>query len=396
MRHVVSPLTLTLFIAATVGCAGGTPSPAPAEPVRSTPAAPSKEVTPSRLASGDKGIDADAEAYAQRLTQAIEASKAAGAGGKEPTPVKPQAAPGTVEWVDEQYLKSAEAPKAAKVEPVKPVEKPVVEPVTPVAPTLTKPVSESAKPQAAVVTTADAGREALLKLIQERVKDSHDPAASKALSIAGLALVDPTFKLDEKELAQLPPTQRELVKQFHALFASLGQQVTGGEAIDRSMLADRLNAIIGEQPLAIRVAKLCDRVRGFGVYEEMASDTFLAGREHPLVIYVELDHFKSVKSGATHQVKLSQELILFNESDGLAVWRQPEEQIVGEGRNQRRDFYVVQPTRLPARLGVGKYVLKVRVRDLQGGTRDEVSVPINVVADPALVKPEVKRGEKAG
>jgi hypothetical protein len=42
MRHVASSLTLTLFFATTVGCAGGTPSPTAPEPVRSTPATPSK------------------------------------------------------------------------------------------------------------------------------------------------------------------------------------------------------------------------------------------------------------------------------------------------------------------------------------------------------------------
>ena len=147
--------------------------------------------------------------------------------------------------------------------------------------------------------------------------------------------------------------------------------------------------------MSIRAVKLCERVRGFGVYEELQSTSLLAGRDHPMVLYVEIDQFKTVQSqGDTpvHQVKLSQEVVLYNESDGLAVWQLPAEQIVDESRNRRRDFYIVQPTRLPARLTVGKYILKVRVRDLHGGTRDEMSVPISIVADPALVRPPVNRG----
>lgn len=370
------------------GCATQPVDPVPAEPVHSAPRSPRKgEISPTRLADGNE-LDAQTDDYAKRLAQAIEARNNPGSAEKPAaTPASAERA-GSVEWVDDKYLRTANpprveaepAPKPAAIEPKK------VETVEPAA---KPPVTPAAAPPAATQGTTE--REALLKLIRDRVTNSHDASVDKAMSLAGLALIDPTFKLDEKELAQLPPTQRELVRQFHDLFTSLGQQVASGQAVDRSALGDRLSAIIGEQPLAIRTIKLCDRVRSFGVYEELASDTFLAGREQPMVVYIELDHFKSVKTGETHEVKLSQELVLYNESDGLAVWRQPEQQIVDESRNRRRDFYVVQPTRLPARLGVGKFVLKVRVRDLHGGTRDEVSLPINIVADPALVKPDVKK-----
>ena len=247
-------------------------------------------------------------------------------------------------------------------------------------------------------SATDLDRETLARLLRQRIADSGDGDVNAALSYAALALADPSFKLDPAELGKMKPSQRELAKQFHELFSALGQQVALGQAVDRGALTEKINAIIGEQPVSLRTVKLCERVRGFGVFEELATDTFLAGREHPMVIYVEVDHFKSVRgeTGNSHQVKLSQELVLYNESDGLAVWQQPEEQIVDESRNKRRDFFIVQPTRLPSRLGVGKYVLKVRVRDLQGGTRDEVSVPINIVADPSLVRPTEKKAEKRG
>jgi hypothetical protein len=377
-------LTLASWLAAGVfGCAGTTPvtTPEPAEPARSTPK--SREVTPTRLAKGDDtGLDADAKSLHERMLEAM----------KEP-PEKPEAAPkkaddGTIDWVGNDSLRTANPPR-----PEKPLEKPdaggekVPSDTGPAKPDdgIAKPTTP-VRPQPVKAVTTEPDRDALLKLIRDRVKTNGDPAVAKAMSLAALALVDPSFKPDEKELAALPPTQRELVKQFLDLFATLAQQVQDGKSVDRAALVERMNAIVGEQPLSIRTIKLCDRVRGFGVYEELPGDTFLAGREQPMVVYVELDHFKSVKTGESHQVKLTQELVLYNESDGLAVWRQPEEQIVDESRNKRRDFYVVQPTRLPARLGVGKYVLKIRVRDVLGGTRDETSLPINVVADPALVK----------
>ena len=382
----LAALSVAGFTLTFTGCATQPAAPVPAEPVHSAPRPPGKgEISPTRLAGGNE-LDAQADDYAKRLAQAIETRNNPNASAPAATAAPATGQPGSIEWVDEKNLRTANppsteaepTPKTVAVEPKK------VETVEPV-----KPQPVPTPPLAATQSLSE--REALLKLIRDRVTKGHDASVDKAMSLAGLALIDPTFKLDEKELAQLPPTQRELVRQFHDLFTSLGQQVASGQAVDRSALGDRLSAIIGEQPLAIRTIKLCDRVRSFGVYEELASDTFLAGREQPMVVYVELDHFKSVKTGEMHEVKLYQELVLYNESDGLAVWRQPEQQIVDESRNRRRDFYVVQPTRLPARLGVGKFVLKVRVRDLHGGTRDEVSLPINIVADPALVKPDVKK-----
>jgi len=376
------------------GCATNSAAP---EPAHSAPKPPGEKndigPSPSRLAQGDDTIDAQADAYAKRLAQALEARNNPGSSRViQPNEAAPAANGTGIEWVNPQHLRTASAPKPEQeaktatppIEAVKPAE-----PVAPAVEVAVKPQPAPTKPDATTQTQAD--REALLKQIRQRVTDSNDAAVHKAMSLAALAIVDPSFQLDENELAALPPTQRELVRQFHGLFSSLGTQVASGQPVDRNALGDRLNAIIGEQPLAIRNVKLCDRVRSFGVYEELPGTTFLAGREQPMVVYVELDHFKSVKTGAIHEVKLSQELVLYNDADGLAVWRQPEQQIVDESRNQRRDFYVVQPTRLPARLGVGKFVLKVRVRDIHGGTRDEVRVPINLVADPALVKPDVKR-----
>ena len=41
--------------------------------------------------------------------------------------------------------------------------------------------------------------------------------------------------------------------------------------------------------------------------------------------------------------------------------------------------------RLPARLSVGKYLLKIRITDQHGGSLDEATMPIQIVADQALV-----------
>ena len=88
------------------------------------------------------------------------------------------------------------------------------------------------------------------------------------------------------------------------------------------------------------------------------------------------------------EVRLTQELILYKESDGLAVWRHEPTQIVDVSRNRRRDFYVVQMITLPARLSEGRYRLKVRLTDQHGDSVDETTLRVQIVADSGLLTDE--------
>ncbi|MCG8403178.1 MAG: hypothetical protein MJA84_16535, partial [Firmicutes bacterium] len=59
--------------------------------------------------------------------------------------------------------------------------------------------------------------------------------------------------------------------------------------------------------------------------------------------------------------------------------------ITDVSRNVRRDFFLVQMIELPKRLTLGEFALKVRVTDEHGQTRDETTIPIEIVADQSLV-----------
>ena len=76
--------------------------------------------------------------------------------------------------------------------------------------------------------------------------------------------------------------------------------------------------------------------------------------------------------------------MLYNDSDGLPVWRQKPVSIKDESRNARRDFFVVQIIQLSSRLTVGKYDMKITITDELGEQVDETSIPIEIVADPSL------------
>lgn len=226
----------------------------------------------------------------------------------------------------------------------------------------------------------------LTRVLLDQIRQSDDPALIKALNASAACLINDERDLPAAVLEPLDPRQRELVEQYHQAIFDLARQIAAGdESLSTSRMTARLADAFSEQPLVIRSARLCRRVDGFGVYEPFAAESFLAGRDQPMIIYLELEHFKSIRQTEFHEVRLAQEIVLYNEADGLAVWRLPKETIVDRSRNQRRDFYTVKLIRLPARLGVGKYILKMTVSDLHSGTVAETSLDVRLVADETLV-----------
>lgn len=214
-----------------------------------------------------------------------------------------------------------------------------------------------------------------------------EPASLRPwLAKAALSIVDPTRELSGAELEQLDPRHRPIVAAYQRAFARLGRTLGEGESADHALLEDAAVELAdqtrGEMPLTIRNVKLCKRVKGFGVYETFERNVFLARRESPVIVYAELDHFDHrTEADGRYAVELTQEIVLYNESDGLPVWRQKPTRIIDRSYNIRRDFFVVQVVRLSPRLTVGKYRLKVTITDEIGRTIDEASVPLRIVAD---------------
>lgn len=230
-------------------------------------------------------------------------------------------------------------------------------------------------------------RRQLLAQLRKAIQTGDDPAVDKAMAVAALSLADPRRELDKDAVSALDPAKRDQVRRYHRVIVGLAQDVASADGrLDEQAVLKRIDDLFGPQPMRVTNAELCRRVRGYGVYEPFESRVFLAGREHPVIVYAELNNYRVAETAdQQYEVRLAQELVLYNESDGLAVWKQPRVEIVDQSRNRRRDFFVVQMIRLPARLNVGKYLLKVRITDQHGGSLDEVTLPIQVVADQSLV-----------
>ncbi|HZW09146.1 MAG TPA: hypothetical protein VFF69_04515, partial [Phycisphaerales bacterium] len=193
---------------------------------------------------------------------------------------------------------------------------------------------------------------------------------------------------------KLSPAERESAE---AVAQMLGTLLSPGEGTELERaevlqeLAGRLTQNIG---LRIPRAELCTRVRGFGKYEPFGKTEFLAGRAIRALVYAELDGFEHRPVDTERlgglvpedqwSVEVSEELQLYHAADGGLAWRRPAEKVVETSRNRQRDFYLLADIQLPPTLTVGRYELKVIIRDDVSGAVAEKVIPIGIVADPEL------------
>lgn len=147
------------------------------------------------------------------------------------------------------------------------------------------------------------------------------------------------------------------------------------------------------ETLSLPFAALCSRVEGYGLYTLLPSGAFVAGRPAAMVLYTEVDHFTSTPvpvpddPGVTaHQTELTQTVTLYLDADGSRQAAFPEATIKDVARTRRRDFYLVQRLDLPRNLSVGRYNLKVTVRDVAAKAVAEATIPIEIVADPGVAR----------
>ena len=141
-------------------------------------------------------------------------------------------------------------------------------------------------------------------------------------------------------------------------------------------LAERVR---DEIPLTLPTLALCRSATQFGVYDAFEPARFTAGRETPVIIYCEVDHFRSSLAPADNrwETRLSYEAVLYRDGEHpIAVTNKKPTNIIDRCRNKRRDFFLADRLTIPADLPVGKYLLKVTVIDQSANHVAEKSVPL--------------------
>ncbi len=236
-------------------------------------------------------------------------------------------------------------------------------------------------------------------------------------------------------IAILAPSERDALRAARRTARALAES----DAADPALAADALRAaaesLDRSQDIRIRTAALCTSVVGFARYQTFDSNTFLAGRPIPMIVYAEIDRFRqhpvndgigstidsgapsdaanSASSAATQGppsraanapaststppappgspnarfvVNLTQSLNLYFSSGGLLVWRRAPQSVTDYSTARFRDFYIIDTIELPATLAAGEYSLKVIVRDEATGQQTESIIPITLVADEGLAR----------
>ncbi len=266
-------------------------------------------------------------------------------------------------------------------------------PAQPVEAAAPSPEPIPAAPAVNPVVTLAAAYDRLTELLRERMNGANEPFADALALVAATASSPAAMPVDPASDSggRLSPDEVRTLRAVRDLLTRLG------DATDASDAARVLREVADdlETGMGVRIARaeLCRRVDGFGSFQPFPRNDFLAGQTNRAIVYAEIDRFahraraETSDGGApddTLAVELSQELLVVHRADGRLAWRRPPERIVETSRNIRRDFYLVSEIELPRTLTVGSYLLKVRIRDEIAGSVDEVSIPLGIVADPAL------------
>lgn len=251
----------------------------------------------------------------------------------------------------------------------------------------------------AVVEPADtAGEDRLRQLVVELSAELYRQAAYRdmplpeLLLIAATTMVSPDRALAPEAIPGLTDRERELILKMQTFFAQLGQDLVKTQ--DPEAIVAAVNALysgLADEPqLRLPHVALCTEVRGFGDYDQFPLNqagryAFLAHSRQQVVIYVEIEDFTSeLNDKGQWLTQLSQQWIVYSDSDGIPVWREDWQVGVDMSRNRRDDFWIVQVITLPKELSLGRYQLKIHIRDEMSGAEAETAIDFEMVADPRL------------
>lgn len=225
----------------------------------------------------------------------------------------------------------------------------------------------------------------LTMILRDLASTSDDPG-SAALALASLETMLPSdvgTLVEDGVLSDAERTSLDAVRSFLGSLSTEGSIASPSEV--SAQLEEIKRGLDAWAGLSIKKAALCTRVDGFGRYDTFSSYRFVAGRAQPVIVYVELERFAQREiSGPDgqprYETKLSQRLELYHVADDLNTWNRAAEPVGDESRNRLRDYYLINQVTLPATLGVGRYHLKVVMRDLIGERVAETIIPIEIVA----------------
>lgn len=216
-----------------------------------------------------------------------------------------------------------------------------------------------------------------------------DHPLKQLLPIAAMVMVDPEATLNPDAVPDLTATERELLGALQVFFQNLSRQLDDDVDVEEAIaqgIAELRDAVTKEPQLQLPTLALCYKVDGFGRYKRFDHYRYLAHIEQKVIVYVEIEDFDSELNEKGEWVtQLAQQVTIYSDRDGIPVWRSGDMQVATDrSRKKRNDFFLLQIITIPKALSVGKYHLKVHVRDELSGAEAEDAIEFEMVADPKL------------
>lgn len=252
-------------------------------------------------------------------------------------------------------------------------------------------------PQADAIPEAAPPRDPIALMLERLEAEMLDPERALAATFLAQAIRGYADADDGSRPSQsLSPPERQLAGVLGPLLDAL---TTGDRADAPSRIGMALDqaarGLASVLPVRINDAALATDIYGFAAYRPFDNYAFLAGRSNRLLVYTEPANFQSrlatepTSQGAAtnpgaYEVVLGLELQLYNERGSMLAWRRPEERVSIRSDRPRSEVYLGTMIDLPASLSVGRYQLKIVLRDHADGSEDERVIPIEIVADPRL------------
>jgi hypothetical protein len=233
-------------------------------------------------------------------------------------------------------------------------------------------------------------RQLLLEYARQLWTDSQysDAPLRQMIALAAVTIVDPDRAIDPAAMPDLTQEEQQVLAVMQSHFTRIGDLLAQGDADPTTALIKDLRetarALSQTSPLTITTAELCTRVDGYGIYQPFSDAVFLAHTAQEVILYLEVDGFTSDTNTVGDWVTITeQQWTIYSDADGIPVWTEPSQTAVDVSQKKRRDYFTVQPFFLPEKLSVGKYHLKLRLRDEKSGAETETTIPFIMTAQAA-------------
>jgi hypothetical protein len=262
-----------------------------------------------------------------------------------------------------------------------------------------KAAEESHATTNAPTTPAESADTFQKRLAEQEAKAAKDPSnLAEQYRLRMMYLIDGR---DEKALAPAEgldaESQRILQTQLRALVsARTASRDPASWATDLLVPVEELREHLRSRA-DLRVPKvvLCSKIEAFGMYEPIEPVQFTAGQRNPVLVYIEVDNFKSEKTPTgLFRTLLSVRPSLLSKA-GEELWSANYDNIEDLSRQQRHDFFLTVNEVLPPSLTPGEYTLKIEVEDVLAGKINSNTAKFKLATSAEAPPPAPERATRA-